>query len=201
MSITLYYAPGTRATRIAFLLEELGLEWKKITVDLGKREHKSASYLAIHPHGVLPALKDGEVVIWESAAIAIYLADRYPAKGLAPAFDSPLRGPYLTWMVYSVATLEPAVGAIYMARQGAATAQNEAQIAQAVSKFRESAEVLTKALAGRSTLVGQQFSAADVLIGSILGFADMLGLLADYEVLKKYTAGITAHPAYGRAMS
>ena len=128
MSITLYFAPGTRATRIAFLLEELGVPWHKVTLDLAQREHKAPAYLAINPNGVVPALKDGDTVIFESVAIALYLADRYTQKGLAPPPDSPLRGRYLSWMVWSMTTLEPPIGDVYLERLKPAEQQSAAAI-------------------------------------------------------------------------
>jgi glutathione S-transferase len=126
MSITLYFAPGTRATRIAFLLEELGVPWEKVTLDLAQREHKSPDYLAINPNGVVPALKDGDTVVFESVAIALYLADRFAEKGLAPPPGSALRGRYLSWMVWSMTTLEPPIGDVYLERLKPAEQQSGA---------------------------------------------------------------------------
>jgi len=199
MAITLYFAPGTRATRIAFLLDELGVSWQKVTLDLSKREHKTAEYLALNPNGVVPTLTDGDTVLFESVAIALYLADRYADKGLAPPPTSPLRGRYLSWMVWSMTTLEPPIGEVYVERLKPAEQQNAAAIAAALERFRASAQVLEGELAG-PYLVGDTFTAADVAVGCVLAFAGMLGMLEGHDRLRDYVARITARPAYGRAM-
>ena len=199
MSITLYFAPGTRATRIAFLLEELGVPWNKVTLDLAQREHKTPSFLAINPNGVVPALKDGDTVIFESVAIALYLADRFAETGLAPPPTSPLRGRYLSWMVWSMTTLEPPIGDVYVERLKPAEQQNAAFITGALERFRASAQVLESELAG-PYLFGDTFTAADVMVGCVLSFAGMLGMLEGHDRLRDYVARITARPAYGRAM-
>jgi glutathione S-transferase len=199
MSITLYFAPGTRATRIAFLLEELGVPWEKVTLDLARREHKAPDYLAINPNGVVPALKDGDTVIFESVAIALHLADRFAEKGLAPPPDSPLRGPYLSWMVWSMTTLEPPIGDVYSERLKPAEQQSAAAMDAAMERFGASAKVLEGELTG-PYLLGDAFSAADVMVGCVLAFADMLGMLEGHQGLRDYVARITARPAYRRAM-
>lgn len=199
MSTTLYFAPGTRATRIAFLLEELGVPWQKVTLNLSQREHKTAEYLALNPNGVVPALKDGDTVVFESVAIALYLADRYADAGLAPSPDSPLRGPYLSWMVWSMTTLEPPIGEVYTERLKPAEQQSAAFIAAALERFRASAQVLEGEIVG-PYLFGDSFSAADVMVGCVLAFAGMLGMLDGHERLRDYAARITARPAFGRAM-
>lgn len=199
MPITLYYAPGTRATRIAFLLDELGLPWDKAQVDLSQREHKTAEYLALNPNGVVPTLKDGDTVVFESVAIALYLADRYPDKGLAPTLDSPLRGRYLSWMAWSMVTLEPPIGEVYLERVKPAEAQSSAAIDAAITRFDALAQMLEGQIAG-PWLFGEQFSAADVMLGCVLAFAGMLGLLEAHPQLRDYVARVTARPAYGRAM-
>jgi len=199
MSITLYFAPGTRATRIAFLLEELGVPWEKVTLDLAQREHKAADYLALNPNGVVPTLKDGDTVIFESVAIALHLADRFAEKGLAPPPDSPLRGRYLSWMVWSMTTLEPPIGDVYLERTKPAEQQSARTVDAALERFRASAQVLEDALAG-PYLLGDTFSAADVMVGCVLSFAGMLGMLESHPRLRQYVASITERPAYLRAM-
>ena len=107
--LKLYFAPRTRATRPRWLLEELGVPYELVELDMSKQEHKQLPYLRIHPLGRVPALADGDQVIFESAAICMYLADKFPEKKLAPAVGTPERGQYYQWMVYAGATLEPEV--------------------------------------------------------------------------------------------
>lgn len=199
MSITLYSAPGTRAARIAFLLEELGVPWDKVTLDLKQREHKAADYLRLNPNGVVPTLRDGDTVVFESVAIALYLADRFAEKGLAPPPASPLRGRYLSWMVWSTTTLEPPIGEVYLERQKPAEQQSAAALAAALARFQASAQVLDGELGG-GYLLGDGFSAADVMLGCVLAFAGMLGLLEDHPRLRGYVARVSERPAYSRAM-
>ena len=90
----LYYAPQTRATRPRWMLEEIGAPYELVRLQLSKGEHKQPEYLKIHPHGAVPAYSDGEVTMFESAAICAYLADKFPDKRLAPPLGSPQRGLY-----------------------------------------------------------------------------------------------------------
>jgi glutathione S-transferase len=200
MSIKLHFAPGTRATRIAFLLEELGIPWEKLPVDIAQRQHKTAAYLALNPNGVVPTLEDGETVVFESLAIALYLADRFPEKGLAPALDSPLRGRYMSWMVWSMTCLEPAIGQVYLEQAKPAEQQSAAAIAAGREKFKEAAGVLSGQLS-RPYLLGDSMSAVDIQLGCVLAFAGMLGLLEGFDVLAEYTGRITGRPAFRKAMA
>lgn len=199
MSITLYYAPGTRAARVAFLLEELRVPYERKTIDLAGAEHKQTAYLAVHPHGLVPALRDGDRVIYETAAICMYLADRFAEHGLAPAPHAPERAPYYQWIIYAVATLEPALADIWLQRQRPA-AERDAAIARAAGeRFAQSAAVLAAALAASPHLLGEHFSVADVLIGSMLVWADAMELLGDHPQLAAYATRIRARPAFARA--
>jgi glutathione S-transferase len=98
--LTLYYAPKTRAFGALVLLEELGCPYRLHVLDMKAGEQRAAAYLAINPMGKVPALKHGDAVVTEQAAVYMYAADLYPAAKLAPALDDPRRGPYLRWMVF-----------------------------------------------------------------------------------------------------
>src|SRR5512143_2861365 len=106
-SMKLYFTPRTRATRPRWLLEELGVPYELVRVDLEAGQNRTADYLALHPLAQVPVLVDDDQVLIESAAICMHLGDRFPAARLAPAVGSRLRGPYLQWMFYCAATLEP----------------------------------------------------------------------------------------------
>jgi glutathione S-transferase len=198
VAITLYYAPGTRATRVAFLLEELEVAYERHTLDTAASEHKQPAYLRIHPHGLVPALRDGDTVVFETAAICLYLADRFPEKGLAPAVGSPERAAYYQWAVYSVATLEPILADIWLQLQRPEGERDSGLMQSAGARFRESAAVLTSALRS-SYLIGERFSAADVLIGSMLSWAAAMGLLEGQKLLSEYVDRISKRPAFGRS--
>ena len=201
MAITLYYAPRTRATRVAFLLEELGVTWTRVSLDLSKQEHKTPAYLAIHPQGLVPALRDGDITIFETVAICLYLSDRYPEKGLAPALMSKERAAYYQWIVYSVSTLEPTIADIFIYQELPAEKQDAAYLQEKKKRFDKAAEVLERALHEREYLLGAQFSTADVLVGSMLIWAASLGLLGDHPGLATYAARIGGRSAFSRSLA
>jgi glutathione S-transferase len=198
----LYYAPRSRATRARWMLEEIGTPYELARIDLSKGEQKKADYLKIHPHGVVPALADGDVTIFESAAICAYLADKFPEKRLAPPVGSGARGPYYQWLVYSTTTAEPPVVKVFLntvmlpepKRSAAAAEEGRAQ-------WSEVAGVIERALDGKSFLLGESFTAADVMIGSIAGWVGFMGLLEGFPVLQDYAGRLSARPAYRRAIA
>jgi glutathione S-transferase len=196
----LYHSPRSRSVRPRWLLEEIGAPYELVTFDLSKGEQKTPDYLKIHPHGAVPALVDGEVALFESAAICMYLADKFTEKHLAPPVGTPARGLYYQWMVYSVATLEPAVLQVFLHTMMLPEAQRSAAAAEeGRQKFGDVARVLTQALTGKTFLLGEQLSAADVMIGSTLAWSQSMGLLSGHPVLEAYTKRLTERPAYKRA--
>jgi glutathione S-transferase len=196
----LYYCPMTRATRPRWLLEEIGTPYELVRVDLGKGEHKSPAYQNIHPHGQVPALVDGDVALFESSAICMYLADKFPEKKLAPAPGTPARGLYYQWMVYSIATAEPPVLKVFLNTvRRPEEERNPAEVEAGRADFQGVAAVLTRVLDGRPYLLGDQFTAADVMVGSIVGWARGLKLFEDHPALKEYSRRLVERPAYKRA--
>ncbi len=196
----LYHSPRSRSVRPRWLLEEIGAPYDLVTLDQSKNEHKTPTYMKIHPHGAVPALVDGDLALFESAAICMYLADKYPEKKLAPAVGTPARGLYYQWMVYSMATLEPPVLQIFLNTAMLPEAERSpAVVEKAKAQFADVARVLSSALAGRSFILGEQFSAADVMIGSTLTWASMMGLLAEHPTLQAYVKRLSERPAFQRA--
>lgn len=199
--IKLFFVPKTRATRPLWLLEELSelgapFDWEAVRVDVAGGENRRPAYLAIHPHGHVPALLDGEQPIFESVAICLYLADRFIDRGLAPPFGSPLRGRYYQWAAYCPATLEPAIGD-YMRH-----AQSLPELAaKAKAKFEEVAAVLTRALDGSPFLLGEKLSAVDILVAANLAWSRRVGLLPGHPVLESYVDRLLLRPAAQRAFS
>lgn len=198
----LYHRPQSRSVRPRWLLEEIGAPYELVTLDHAKGEDKTPAYLKIHPHGAVPALVDGDLALFESAAICMHLADKFPDKRLAPAIGSPARGLYYQWMVYAMATLEPPVLQIFMNTVMLPEAQRSAAaVAEGRKAFGEVAKVLSAALTGKSYLLGEQFSAADVMIGSTLGWGQFMGLLEGQPELSAYVKRLTERPAYQRAQA
>jgi len=198
----LYHSGQSRSVRPRWLLEELEVPYELVRVDLQQSEHKRPDYLKIHPHGAVPALSDGDLTMFESAAICMYLADKFPEKRLAPPVGTPARGLYYQWMVYCMATLEPPVLQVFLHTIRLPEAERSAKIAgEGRQGFAVVAEVLNAVLAGRSYLLGEQFSAADVMIGSTLGWSQFMGLLEGRMVLQEYVQRLTSRLAYQRAMA
>ncbi len=198
MTIQLYYAPRSRAGRIRWLLEELGVEHELVRVDLAV--DRSAEHLAIHPLGKVPALRDGDLEMIESGAMCVYLADKFADRGLAPTLDAPERAAYLQWIFYTSNTLEPPLLDLWRAGAGRAEAERDvAAMAAAGDAFERVVAVVERAVDGREYLVGETFSAADIMIGSVLAWAKAFGLLEGYPGLAAYGKRIGSRPAARRA--
>jgi glutathione S-transferase len=192
----LYFAPKTRATRPRWMLEELGIPYEIIAVDLEAKENRRSEYLRIHPLGQVPALVDGDVTIFESIAICMYLADRYPQKGLAPPVSSPLRAAYYQWLLFCPSTIEPAIGRL--SQHGGDVTEVERDKARV--HFGEAAEVLAATLGAGPYVVGEGFSTADVIVGSNLNWARRVGLMEGRDVLERYVDRMLARPAARRVL-
>jgi glutathione S-transferase len=149
------------------MLEELGVPYEIVTVDLAAKENREPGYLRVHPLGQVPALVDGDVTVFESIAICMYLADRCSERGLAPSVSSPLRAPYYQWLLFCASTIESAIGR--WAQHGGDVTEAEREKARA--RFAEAAELLTRTLATREHMLGDAFSTVDVIVGSNLNWA------------------------------
>ncbi len=190
----LYFAPRTRATRPRWMLEELGVPYEIVTVDLAAKENREPGYLRVHPLGQVPALVDGDVTVFESIAICMYLADKYAERGLAPPVSSPLRAPYYQWLLFCASTIEPAIGR--SAQHGGDVAEAEREKARA--RFAEAADMLTRALATGEHMLGDRFSTVDVIVGSNLNWARRVGLLNGRDLLSGYVDRLLTRPAARR---
>jgi glutathione S-transferase len=196
----LYYAPQTRAGRVRWLLEEVGAPYDLVRIDLSKGEQKNPDYLKVHPHGRVPTLVDGDVTIFESAAICAYLADKFQEWNFAPPIGTAERALYYQWMFYTMATLEPPIMQIFLNTIMLPEEQRSAAAAeQGRSGFAACAEILEQALKGREFIVGPHFTAADVMVGSTLAWASMMGLFSGYPVLQEYVKRLTQRPAFQRS--
>ena len=187
--ITLTHAPQSRSGRVRWLLEELGVPYQLQRVTLYSPETAAPAYRALHPLGKVPALTVDGVTMIESGAMLIHLADRFADRGLAPAIDAPERAAYLQWIFFAATQLEPPLDLIFKNDDPAVKAK------QAV-EFHAAASVLDAALGdGRTFLLGDTFTAADIAIGSVLGWARAMGLLADHPTLVEYGRRVGSRPA------
>lgn len=195
----LYYSQYSRAHRPRWVLEELGVPYELQRIDISKGEQKSPEYLKVHPLGQLPALQDEGKVLIESAAICMYLADKYPDKGLAPAPGTIERGQYYQWVLFIMATLESPLGLYYMHTRGPEAKRVPAQAAQAKEQGVAALQVLEAAVTGRDFIVGSRFTAADVLVATTLQWAGFTDILEGFPTLQAYLKRHLERPAARRA--
>jgi glutathione S-transferase len=184
--VKLYFNPQSRAVIAKWMLDECGATYEIVPIDFNKREHKAPEFLKINPAGKLPALVDGDVKVFEGAAICMYLADKYPEAELAPKIGAPERGRYLSLMVYSTAQLEPAMGDAIM--------KVETAPQRGWTNFETVKDVVEGELGAGPYLFGKQFTAADVMIGSMFIWMRMLGVPADRPKLEAYVDRLLARP-------
>ena len=189
-----YHAPNSRSATIRWLFEELGAPEHELKVfDLKKGDHKSPEYLAINPMGKVPAISHKGTVITEIAAIAFYLADLFPKAGLAPAIGDPARGTYLRWSVFYHACVEPAVIDHAFKRPPAPASTLP------YGTYEDTVNALAGALAKGPYLLGERFSAADVVVGSGVRYLLMFKLLPDRPEFTGYAERLGARAALQRA--
>jgi glutathione S-transferase len=191
--VTLYHSPNTRSSGTLTLLEELGAEYDLHVLNMKKGEQRQPAYLAVNPMGKVPAIKHGDALITEQGAIFIYLADLYPEAGLAPAIGDPLRGPYLRWLVFYGSCFEPAI---------VDKSQKHPPGSQAMSPYGDydtMLKTLTDQLAKGKYLLGDKFTAADVLWGVALTWITMFKLVDATPVIQAYIDRVNARPAVGKA--
>ena len=191
--ITLFHAPRTRSSGVLALLEELGAPYTLHVLDRGKGENLAPAYRAVNPLGKVPALQDGSAIVTEQVAIFLHLADLFPAAGLAPALDDPLRGPYVRWMVFYAAAFEPALVDKFRGHEPGLRAMSP------YGSYDEVIETLHAALKPGPYLLGSTFSAADILWGSALGWTMAFKLVPPRPEFTEYAARIAGRPAVTRA--
>jgi glutathione S-transferase len=196
--IILHYSVASRSLIALWMLEELGLAYRLVDRDLRTGKNRSPDYLRINPMGLVPTLMIGDVVVNENPAICLYLADRYSYGSLAPRIEEPDRGAYLKWMVYSTAVLEPAV-ALDGARLDYGAKGPPRNWGPNWGDVDDVVRVVTQALDGRDYLLRARFSAADVMLGGMIGMRLFTGMLPADPVLVAYNERLEARPARQRA--
>jgi glutathione S-transferase len=191
----LYWAPRSRSMRALWMLEEAGCEYERVLIDIRSGTQSSPDYRAINPMMKVPALTDGEAKVAESAAICVYVAERVPQAGLAPPIGDPARGRYLQWLFFAPGCIEPAYTQKFT---GIALPTSQA----GWGDFNRVIDVLDEALAAGPWILGERFSAADVMLGSDLFFGmNLLNIVERRPALEAYVARCTARPAFQRAQA
>jgi glutathione S-transferase len=197
--LRLHHQPGTRSTRVLWLLEEIGAPFD---LTLISRADKAApAYRRLHPLGRSPVVEDDEGPIFESAAISLHLADCHPDAGLIAPLGSHARALQYQWSFFAMTELESALLAISRARPQEGVGGDPGAQSAAVERFAAAAEVVAAALADGEFLVGGAFSVADVVLGSVLAFAGRFPEVGLPAALAAYVERLDARPARQRAQA
>ena len=191
--IDFYYNPQSRAAVVHWMLEELGVPFKMHVLRFDKAEHKTPEFLAINPMGKVPTIKHGDVVITEYPAICCYLADVFPTAGLAPAIGDPRRGTYLRWLFFTGSCIEPAMSDQALKREPGRPSM------LGYGSFDDTMNTAALAIKDGPYLLGETFSAADVVFGSGILFGMMFDLLPKRPEFVSYSETLRARPAWQRA--
>jgi glutathione S-transferase len=192
MSIVLYHHPYSRAANVVWMLEEVGAPYELRSVDIMKGAHKAPDLIALNPMGKLPILTDGDTVVTESAAIGLYLADRYAYGRLAPRVDDAARGPYLRWSLFAPSVIEPGS----MAKQ-AGWAYKETQAGW--GSYDAMLKAMESAIVDRAYVLGDNFSMADVIFGGTLRFMLAFKTMEARPSFSAYAERLAQRPALQRA--
>jgi glutathione S-transferase len=192
--LTLFHASPSRSSIVLWMLEEVGEPYEVKLLKLSEGENRKPAYLAINPMGKVPALQHGDTVITEVAAICAYLADEFPAKKLNIPIGTPQRGVYLKWLFFAPGCIEPAV------IDRAAPRKEEPRRAMlGYGDFDTTMNVLAQAVAKGPYIMGEQFTAADVVVGSQIRWGMMFKMIPERPEFVAYAARLAARPAAQRA--
>jgi glutathione S-transferase len=192
--LTLYHAVPSRSSITRWMLEEIGQPYDVHVLDLKRGDQRQAAYRALNPMGKVPALRHGDAVITESAAICAYLADEFPQARLNVPVGDPRRGVYLKWLFFGPSCIEPAITDRAFPRQ-----EPPPSASLGYGDFDTAMTVLADAVRKGPYLMGEQFTAADVVIGSTVRWGTMFKLIPERAEFAAYTARLAERPALQRA--
>lgn len=192
--LVFFHNPHSRAAMTRALLEELGVDYQQHVLDFRKSEQLAGEYRALNPMGKVPAIRHNGTMVTETVAIFIYLADAFRQANLAPALDDPQRGTYLRWLVFYAACFEPALSDRALKREPAPRAQSP------YADFDTTWTAITQALRPGPWILGERFSAADVLWGNALRWVTGFGMVEATPVVADYIARVMSRPAEQRAL-
>lgn len=194
--LTLYHAAPSRSSIVRWMLEEVGEPYDLHVVNLAKGEQHQPEHIAVNPMGKVPALRHGDAVVTEAAAICTYLADEFPQARLNVPVGDPRRGPYLKWLFFGPSCIEPAMTDRAFPRQ-----EQPRRGMLGYGDFDTVMEVVAKAVEPGPYLLGGQFTAADVIVGSTLRWGLMFGLLPTRPEFIAYVGRLEQRPALQRAVA
>ena len=190
--LTFYTNPMSRGRIARWMLEEVGEPYDTVLLDFASTA-KEPSFLAMNPMGKVPVIRHGDTVVTEAAAICAYLADAFPQKKLAPPTDE--RGAYYRWLFFAAGPLEAAV----TAKALGLLAPPEKRGMAGYGTFEATIDTLEAAVAGREFVAGDSFSAADVYVGSQIGWGLLFGTIEKRPAFTRYFDRLRARPASKRA--
>ena len=193
-SLTFYTNPMSRGRIVRWMLEEVGEPYETVILDYGTTM-KGPDYLAINPMGKVPAIRHGDAIVTEAAAICAYLADAFPAANLAPPPGDPARAPYYRWLFFGAGPLEAAV----TNKALKTTIADDQRAFVGYGSFEQTIDTLENAVTGRPYLAGDRFSAADVYVGSQIGWGMLFGTIDKRPAFVDYFGRLQARPAAVRA--
>jgi len=194
-NLTFYTNPMSRGQIARWMLEEVGEPYEQVLLEYGG-SMKAPDYLAINPMGKVPAIRHGEVVVTEGAAICAYLADAFPEKDLAPALTDPLRAAYYRWLFFGAGPVETAVTNTYLKWEPTP----EQSMMVGYGSYAKVLDVLQDLVAqARPYLLGDRFTALDVYLGSQIAWGIGFGTMEKRPGFEDYVARITDRPAYRKA--
>lgn len=182
----LYYNPRSRASIAKWALDECGADYELVHIDFEKAENRDPEFLAINPAGKLPALVDGDVRVFETVAIGLYLAEKFPESNMAPPVGSTHRGRYLSLMVFATSQLEPAMGDTLL--------KVETSAYRGWRDFKSCEALLVQELGENPYLLGQEFSMVDIVIGAQFIWKRMFGAADEAPEIKAYIDRLLARP-------
>jgi glutathione S-transferase len=192
--LMLYHAAPSRSSVTRWMLEEVGEPYDIHLLSLSKGDNRASEYLAVNPMGKVPALKHGDTVITEGAAICAYLADEFPRAKLNIPVGNPRRGVYLKWLFFGPSCIEPAITDRAFPRK-----EDPRRAMLGYGDFDTMLDVVAKAVTNGPYLMGEQFTAADVVIGSGLRWGTMFKLLPERPEFTAYVSRLVQRPALQRA--
>ena len=192
--LVFYTHPQSRGRIVRWMLEEIGQPYRTELLEYGTTM-KGPAYLAINPMGKVPAIRHGDMVVTEAAAICAYLADAFPAARLAPPPGDRLRGAYYRWLFYGAGPLEAA----WTNKAMGFVVPPERERMAGYGRFETVVDVLEQAFSRADYVVGDSFTAADVYLGSGLGFGMQFGMVEKRPAFERYCQRLNARRAALRA--
>lgn len=191
--VTFFHAPNTRSSGVLALLEELQADYELKLLNLKAGDNRRAEYLAVNPMGKVPAIRHGDALVTEQAAVYMYLAELYPQSGLAPLPGDALRGPYLRWMVFYGSSFEPAVVDRAMQREAPPPTMSP------YGDYDSVMDTLEQQLSAGAYLLGERFTAADMLWGSALAWTIGFKVVPQRAAFMAYLERVNSRASLSRA--